>query len=232
MKNCSRLVLYALALAVFVASENSFSLDLKPSEIRGKKRRKPVSVLQNRFFKKKWRPEVGFVMGSLLNEAYTDTSTTGVRLGLFSSEWLGFEMQYISASVSDSDDRTALNSLKYRPLDSEDTNETVSPDPETNPVSGVIDMNIVIAPIYGKVNFIDKLIVYSDIYFTAGISSVTTEQGKLNALSLSAGQRFYIYENFSFRVDFRDRIYTEQRNGKDSQKHSIGFDIGASYFIW
>lgn len=84
------------------------ALDLDPEKNGGDYSKKAISVLENRHFKKANRPEIGFMVGSLLNEAYLDTTTHGLRIGYFFSEWLGVEVQYLSASSEESSDRKHL----------------------------------------------------------------------------------------------------------------------------
>lgn len=215
-------------LAALAMSGDAHAIELKASDVRGTPKKKPVTVLQNRYFLKAMRPEVGFIAGSFINEAYLDTNMIGFRGGMFVTEWIGFEFQYLQTSVQDSADREALNAMRYRKI--EDGTVT-NVDPEVNPVSGGMDFNTVVAPFYGKLNLMDKLIVYSDFYFTTGLSRVDTAQGTLNALSVGGGQRFYMFDSLSFRIDFRDRIYTEQRLGKNSRKNALSIDFGASYFF-
>jgi outer membrane beta-barrel protein len=215
-----------------VYSVNSSALDLDEEKIRGESNPKPVTVLQNRYFLKTLRPEIGLAYGAMLNEAYTKTRASGVRLGLFASEWVGAEIQYFKMSVEDTEDRKALNTLRYRPLDpNADANIVVSPDPEINPIRSILDFNVIAAPFYGKMNLLDKHIIYSDLYLSAGLSKVDTSQGNLTAFSIGAGQRFYFSGNWSVRFDFKDRIYSEKRSGKDSTKHAYSIDFGASYFF-
>ena len=221
-------VLSLLVLAFFTSSK-AYSMALDPKEIRGKSTKNPVSVLQNRYFVKSLRPEVGIMAGSFLNEAYTDTASTGFRISLFLTEWLGVEGQSVSNVVRDSDDRKALNKLRYRKVDTE---EIVTPDPEVNPIYGSSDITAVFAPFYGKLNFMDFMILYSDLYFTAGISKVDTSQGDLNAAVLGLGQRFYFAKSVSFRVDFKDRIFSEERSGSKAVKHAYSVDFGISYFFF
>ena len=218
--------LFAIS-AIFTAG-HLWGDELNTQEIRGEDRVKPVSVLQNRYFLKQYRPELGVVYGTFLNEAYTKTTDYGIRGAFFISEWLGFEGQYLSTSVQDSEDRTALNKIKYRKLDSA---EVISPDPEVNKVHRVVDGNIIIAPFYGKMNLVDRFIIYSDLYLTAGLAKVETDQGELNAFTIGAGERFYWKKSIAFRIDFRDRIYTEQRAGESSRKNSYSVDFGVSYFF-
>jgi outer membrane beta-barrel protein len=229
---------FAAIVALFTASA-AFAFDLDPNEIRGKSSKEPVTVLQNRYFLKQYRPEVGFSLGMIMDEAYLDTQTYGVRSGMFFNEWLGFEVQMLKTAVSDSDDRKALNTLHYKPIDGKsgdatDANGediTVSPDPEVNAIHSMTDFNAIAAPFYGKLNLMNKAIIYTDLYVTGGISRVETDQGDLNAMSVGVGERFYIGKAWSVRLDFRDRIFTETRAGEATRKNCYGTDLGASYFF-
>jgi outer membrane beta-barrel protein len=164
----------------------------------------------------------------------------GMRSGLFINEWVGFEVQMQKTMIADSDDRKALNKLKYRPLDEGDgdaapdgteTEVTVSPDPEVNPIYGMTDFNAIAAPFYGKLNLVDKWIIYTDLYLTGGLSRVETDQGDKSAVTVGAGERFYIGKALSMRIDFKDRIYNETRAEQKTRKNSYSVDFGASYFF-
>lgn len=215
--------------AMFLFATPTVALELSPAELRAKSTDKAkVSILQDRYFEKSLRPEIGVLGGSFLNEAYTNTGTLGARLGLFFSEWIGAEVQVIDTSVSNSEDRRSLNKLKYKDIDNGDI---VSPDPEVNKIHGVKDYNVVFAPFYGKLNLLDQYIVYSDLYFTSGYAAVDTTQGTLGAFTLGVGQRFYMLKSMSLRVDVRDRIYTELRDERKTRKNAYSFDFGISYFF-
>jgi outer membrane beta-barrel protein len=221
-------------LPCLLLSQGAAALDLKPSEIRGKSRKQEVSVLQHRFFEKSFRPEIGVLAGSFLNEAYTNTATRGARIGMFFSEWVGFEYQWSTTTITDSADRKALNQLRYYPVgdDGDALPETiVHPDPEINPVRKVQDATFVLAPFYGKMNLFDSLIVYSDLYLSAGAAVVDTDQGQMNAFVFGGGQRFYLAQSLSLRIDARNRSYSEERGGTESRKNALSFDVGASYFF-
>lgn len=231
----------SLIMALWVMAGPAMASDLDPMEIRGKSSKEPINVLQNRAFLKSYRPEFGVITGFLLDEAYTNTTVTGLRGGMFINEWLGFEGQMARSKVSDSTDRKALRTLKFRPLNGNSANATpanggtteiiVSPDPEVNAIHAITDANTIVAPFYGKLNVLNKWIIYTDIYATGGLSFLETDQGQKTALGLGAGERFYIGTAWSIRVDFRDRIFTEDRGGEPSRRHSKAIDFGASYFI-
>ncbi len=228
------LVSGALGVIALILTSTASGFDLKADEIRGKSSKKAVSVLQNRYFLKTMRPEVGLMAGSFLNESYTDTTTYGFRAGMFISEWLGIEGQFVRTSVKDSADRVALNRLEYYRVGSNGdavADVIVHPDPEVNPINGINEIAATVAPFYGKLNLMDRLIVYSDLYLTSGLASVDTGQGSKTAFVLGAGQRFYLLQNLSVRLDIRDRIFNEDRNNQSTRKHAISYDFGASYFF-
>ncbi len=230
-----------ISASLLLGASRSFALDLDPNEIRGKSSKEPMTILQNRYFLKTYRPEVGLNFGMLLDEAYVSTQTSGGRVGMFFNEWLGFDLAVMRTTVRDSDDRRALNRLKYRPLvDStggnavptgSDREVVVSPDPEVNALRGMQDITVVAAPFYGKLNLVNYLILYTDLYASVGMSRVETDQGNKNAIVVGGGERFYVGKSWSIRIDFKDRIFTETRGGQPSRRNSYGVDFGASYFF-
>ena len=230
------------ALAAVTTADTAFAFDLDPSEIRGKSSKEPVTVLQNRYFNKVYRPEVGFLAGAVLDEAYLETQIYGARTGLFLTEWAGIEVQMVKARVSASQDRKALDGMKFQPLpedggpngdalpnDSEIV--TVSPEPEVNPIRSFTDFTAVAAPFYGKLNFVNKWIVYTDLCLTGGVTRLETDQGDKLGTVLGIGERFYVGQGLSVRIDFRDRIFTEERAGNKARRNSFSVDLGASYFF-
>lgn len=215
--------------SLLLQSSAALALDLKPEDVRGKGQQSPVTILQNRYFLKTLRPELGLAYGTITNEAYTDTSLTGVRGGLFLNEWVGVEFQTFNAKVSDSDDLKALKRLRYAKIG--DPNTLVTPDPEVNRIKKISDLTAVIAPFYGKINLADWLIIYSDLYGTLGVTKLDTDQGDINGFTWGAGQRFYWQKFMSFRIDFKSRMYTEQQAGQDHKKTTYSVDFGLSIFL-
>ena len=212
----------------------AFCADVNLNEVKGTRDIKPVFVLQNRYFLKGFRPEIGIYGGKFIDEAYTVTLTTGIRAGMFISEWVGFEMQYTNTFVTDSADKNALDKMRYKKADAlADDNTLVKVEPEMNPISKYIDMNFVYAPFYGKLNLINWWIIYSDIYLSLGLSQITTKvQGTKYGPILGVGQRFYLFKIISFRVDIRDHVFQEKRAGSNYYRHAINFDLGLSIFLF
>lgn len=218
------------AFAVLVASlqaTDAVALELKPSEMKGKARPKSVYVLQNRFFKKSLRPEIGIYAGSFLNEAYTDTVGVGGKLSFHFTEWLAVEAFYTKTQVSDSEDKKALKQLIYDSV----RGGTKVPEVEVNPVYAATDVTAAFSPFYGKLNFLDMMIVYSDLFLTGGVSSIDTFQGQKTGLVMGIGQRFYFQKSMSLSVDYRNRTFVETRAGKETNKNSQVINLGMGYFF-
>ena len=179
------------------------------------------------------------MVGTMMDEAYLDTTLIGVRSSVFANEWLGFEVQMSQTNVKDSDDRRALNNIRFPvPPESGDavpegtTVQTfVSTDQEVNAIHFMTNFNVIAAPFYGKLNLLNKWIVYTDLYVTGGVSRVDTDKGDKSSFTLGGGERFYIGKSWSVRIDFKDRIFKETRAGKETTKHSKSIDFGASYFF-
>jgi hypothetical protein len=136
----------------------------------------PVKVLQNRFFNKALRPEVSIFAGTVLSEAYTDSSLLGARFGFFVNEWVGAEYTFASFQVQDSADREALRKIEvYQKKDQVSNSGDCAEDfckstisPSYVSLEQLHAFTATLAPIYGKINLFDQLILYSDIYASAG----------------------------------------------------------------
>jgi len=219
-----------ICLNAAISASHALGDELTPAKIRLSD--EPVveemEVVQNRYFDKLHRPNFGIFGGSLLKEAYTDTTVFGARFTYFAKEWLAVEVQYARTEVRDTEDRKQLSGMEYRAIDSE---KRVHPDPEINAIHAIADLNATFAPFYGKMNLLDILILYTDLYVTTGAARMSTDQGEIPAFTAGLGQRFYFEKNFSFRLDFRSRTYKEQRRGEDYRKQTLSFDAGLDYFF-
>lgn len=220
-------VVCSIVLSTATISTEALALELKPSEMKGKVRKKSVYVLQNRFFKKFMRPEIGLYAGSFLNEAYTDTFGVGGKLSFHFSEWLAVEAFYTKTTVSDSEDKKALKQLIYDSV----RGGTKVPEVEVNPIYSATDITAAVSPFYGKLNFLDMMIVYSDLFLTGGVSTLDTLQGQKTGLVMGIGQRFYFQKSMSLSIDFRNRMFQETRAGKETNANSQVVNLGMGYFF-
>jgi outer membrane beta-barrel protein len=225
-----RQILKAVVITSAYFFQPGTALAADEAAIRGERTDLGVKVVQNRYFLKAHRPEFGIFGGRFLNEAYTKTTSYGARINYFFTEWLGLEVQGSKTDITDSDDMKALRTLTFR--DVNDPDLFVYPKPQINRIHATKEANLIGVPFYGKLNFFDMLIVYTDLYLSVGATKVETDQGLLNGGSVGAGIRFFILKSASFQIDFRDRIYEEVRGGKDNTKNALSVDFGLSYFFF
>lgn len=194
----------------------------------------PVKVLQNRFFKKALRPEVSGFVGSALNESYTRTFAIGARLGFFFNEWVGLDYTFTQFEVEDSADLKALRAIVVY-SDAEKAERTRI-EPAFVSLDSLHAFTGTLAPVYGKINLFDAMILYSDIYFSAGAGLLQTSQGEKIPLILGVGQRFYFAKRYNVRIDAWDHVFEQERENlgekKVSTKHAWVVSLGLSAFLW
>ncbi|MFK7872041.1 MAG: outer membrane beta-barrel domain-containing protein [Oligoflexales bacterium] len=201
--------------------------------IRGVQSRRPVSVLQQRFFEKSNRIQFGLNTSMILREAYNDTFLTGLHLSYFLKESLGFELNINQSHITDSDDYNALRSLSYRPVvtDTADPDRLVSVDPERNRIHSMTDLGVVFAPFYGKFNILDENIVYADFLFLTGLTSLKTDQGQKIALNLGFGEAMYFMEQWSIKFLYRSRFFQEERSQQKYTRHIMNLSLNLGYML-
>ncbi len=214
------------ALAQTQASE-------KPKTVLNDAYEMPVPmVVQNRFFRKAFRPEMSLSGGVVLNEAYSQTFGGSIRGGFYLSEYLGIELGYTKFASSASADLEALSKLVYYKKDQSPTHVVPSFVELKDSISGHVSF----APVYGKINLLDYAIVYSDIAVSAGIGMLKTSAGDEIPGILGIGQRFFFSKSWSLRVDAWDYIFSETRenNGQKLEgiRHAWFVSLGLGVFLW
>jgi|GEM_PF-447706 len=198
---------------------------------------KPPMVLQNRYFLKRMRPEVNLYGGQVLNEPYSQTWMYGARAGLFLTEAVGVEYTFEKYASKDSADLTALRSIEYEVKDEKTGKATTT---HTEPSFTRLKMGhvatLTFAPVYGKVNLLDWVILYSDIYANVGAGALSTSDGSKVVGVLGVGQRFYFAKSYSFRVDAVDHVFSETRENRGVKKKNVRnawtVGLGFSAFLW
>jgi outer membrane beta-barrel protein len=187
-------------------------------------------VLQNRFFTKQLRAELGVSAGSILNESYSQTSAAGARMGLFLTEKVGIEYNFAKFKSRDSVDLLALRSQEVCA-----GTECRSIQPHYIRLEDLHQLQMVTAPVYGKINLFDWAILYSDLTFSAGMGRLRTSQGNKWAFTPSVGQRFYFSKSFSLRLDATDVFLRDSvKSGvitTENWRHNWIAQIGLSAFL-
>lgn len=193
----------------------------------------PVKVLQNRYFLKAMRPEVSLFGGTVLNEAYSKTYAYGARVGNFFTEYFGLDYAYTRFTSQDSADLNAIRAVEY--CSDVNCEQKKRLEPSFVRLESAHSVLATLAPIYSKTSLFSQYILYSDIYFSAGVAQLSTSQGNKTAFVGGFGQRFYFAKSFNIRLDGWDHIFTEERqtlNGtKSSTRHAWVVALGVSAFL-
>jgi outer membrane beta-barrel protein len=214
---------------------NPDAILLNPQELQTRQDAREVRVMQNRFFTKAMRPELSLSAGTILNQSYTDTNAVGLRGSLFVNEWLGLEYRYQFARTTDSQDMEQLQRHRYYAVGSDGeavTDHYVYPTPKQTIISGIQDLQLVAAPLYGKVNVFDLAIAYVDGYIGLGASQLTAEKDSFSSLTASTGVRLFLEKSYSLRVELTSRSTPVLFDGSESYPNLLSLDVGAGVFLW
>lgn len=203
---------------------------------------KEVYVLQNRKFRKDSSFYLGATLGRSVSGAFIDSIEGNLYAGYFFSEDWGVELSYTKASGSTNATYDAVKEgggavAFFRELDT------------------VMSAHIVWSPFYSKINTFNQIFYY-DWLFGLGFSSydskdnrnefrdqsdashdeLTLESG--TGISWFTGMRFYINQDWSFRMDFSgmhanaDRAIDSGANTFEVKKswfHYYNFKLGLNY---
>lgn len=231
----------AQAQADSKASGDSDKLDIKKLEDKyWSAKDDDFSVVQNRSFTKEHRYFVTLQSGIPINDPYSYGNVSGVSAGYYFSERWGVEVSSLSTSFRDNDATDQFIT----------DHKTV---PNHNTLNGMTGVQVNYVPLYAKMSFLDKKIIYFDMgiafgigqtKFTQNISTGDQSQTASNYM-FSLYQHFFFSENLAFKFDFRNTWTNEERMryklnpGEPESARTIGAKsindtallFGITYFI-
>ncbi len=177
------------------------------------------NVVQNRTYSKVKRLGVGLSLGTVITDTYVDTTDMTLTLNYFPTERYGIEVNYTDHSGKPS---KAVS-------DFINSHGTI---PNHNLIQQSIGASFNWVPLYAKMSFLEKRILYYDMYISPGIQYVTYKQhyrdqvntalnrekeNSVLGFSLDVSQVVFLNRNFAFRLDFKNRWYKN-----DVLRHSTG----------
>lgn len=154
-----------------------------------------VGVVQNRAYSKAHRFSLGVDAGVDFNDPFLDTKILGVHLAYNFSEYFAVEGLYWKMSAGGS---SAYDALKASGKDA-----------NLNPQQHYYGAEALWSIMYGKLSFMGKKIIYYDLHLSGGGGMVETANGTYPAGTVGLGQRFYISQHMSIRLDYRAMYYQE-----------------------
>jgi outer membrane beta-barrel protein len=153
-------------------------------------------VVQNRKFTKANRWELGIWGGVNSSDPFLLIRSGGGHLGYHFSEHfavqaIGFK-NWVSAS-------SALTTFE----------ETLGATTNSNRPWSFLGAEFVGSVIYGKLSLMGQSILYYDLHLTVGGGATATESGTNPTWSVGVGQRVFLHQNVSVRLDYRLQSYQE-----------------------
>lgn len=196
------------------------------------------SVVQNRAYTKEKRFSVSATYGPTLNDQYSDGYNLGLSANYFFTERYGVEVNYINSQLKDNQ---ATRSFA-------DQLGGLQPDHGRMKSSYTVGFNWV--PVYAKMSFLNRKIVYFDMAFTPVIGMVNYDQllsgrspGKQSAFiyGFDITQYYFFSNHFAFRFDIKSRWYNQEfltysgtnigQPVRDSLTQTLMLLLGVTYYF-
>lgn len=155
-----------------------------------------IGVVQNRTYSKVGKFEFGIMGGVQMNDPFISTQSLGVDLGFHLSEFIAIRLlalKYFSKGSA------ALSTFE----------KELEATTNTNFLKNYYGAEVAGSLFYGKLSVLGAMIIYYDLYLTAGGGITVTENGNLFTPSLGIGQRFYLNQYLSLKFDYKFSYYKE-----------------------
>lgn len=155
-----------------------------------------MGVVQNRTYSKSGRFQLGVLGGVGFSDPFLDVKMAGVQVGYYFNEFWGIHLLAWKYLVGPS---SALYYLE----------NNLGTTTNTNIPSWYAGGEVSGSLIYGKLSLAGSAIIYYDLQLLAGLGATGTESGTYLTPHVGIGQRFYLSQNLSLRVDYRLMAYRE-----------------------
>ncbi len=193
--------------AMAQTSEKSDKLDIKKLENKyWSAKDDDYSVVQNRAFTKEKRFYFLGAAGIPINDPFSAGQIYNASLGYFFTEKWGAELSLINAALADNESTETF--IKQH--------ATV---PDHNRLKQLVSANVMFVPLYAKMSFLDKNIIYFDMGISAGLGQTTYEivndkGNKINTTlhgTVGIFQHYFFTESFAVRMDYKNFWTSEDK---------------------
>lgn len=187
--------------------KDSDKLDIKQLEDRyWSSKDDDFSVVQNRTFSKAKKFSLTLGSGMPINDPYSTGGIQNMQIGYHFNERWGVELGYLGATFRD-------NEVTDRFIKDHGTI------PNHNKLQSQTSLQVNFVPLYAKMSFLDKRIIYFDMGFSLGIGQTTyasmvntgdrTQQGSL--VQFGIYQHYFLREWVALKVEYRNTWTMEER---------------------
>lgn len=151
-----------------------------------------VSIIQKKYLPKTERFQLFAGGGTTTNSPWFLNLGVKVNLGYFFTESFGLEISTIFLSNTERDVAKEIRQ-----------NNQLQPEKFIN-TKNFVGLDLVWAPIYGKLTMLNNRIIPFDMYFSAGggTSATNSIEGSVPTLHAGVGQIFAITKSIAFRWDY------------------------------
>lgn len=179
-----------------------------------------IKSVERKVFLKKHRLELFPYFALDLNDPFFQHLIVGAALGFHVADSLSLEARggVVIASLKQSAIRfvrTETDSLLKNP-----------PEFKYN-----ADLDLVWAPVYGKLSLFGEGILHFDTYINAGPGIFGTDAGVNPAANFGIGQRYFITDWLVARLELRDYIFLDTRNGESDIQNLLILGFSVSGFF-
>lgn len=217
-------------------SEDSDKLDIKVLEEKyWSAKDDDFSVIQNRAFSKEKRYFASAQGGIIINDSFTTGQVSSFSGGYFFNERWGVELSYLQGSVSDNDTTKKINDLGGAP--------------DYNKFKNAFTLSANYVPLYAKMSFLDKKILYFDMGISFGIGQTSydsqidtgNKSGSNLHYALDITQSIFFTQKWALRFDIKNRwgsqdLYVNHATTLNPQQksslaaHDTNIILGFTYF--
>lgn len=212
-----------------------------------------IRVIREKYFQKRFRINTDISLGTALNNPFKHTYSGELNVGFHFNEYIGLEVFGSGTYLVGGSTYTSLKDTFG-----------ILPESIENPYS--YGGNILLTPIYGKAISTYRFIVYFDTFIVLGggagslkvlkldnngvnstnssTSSYYIQADNTPFINIGIGQRYYITENISLRINLIDSLYiyksssletTEEQKVSIQEEnqlfHNFHATMGLSYFF-
>lgn len=165
------------------------------------------TVVQNRMYSKAKRYYTSLVGGVPVNDPYSTGTIYGLHAGYFFNERWGLDLEYTKGAFKNNDatDQFIANYNTW---------------PNNNKFDSSLGLSISFFPLYAKMSFLDKSIIYFDMGVSAGIGTLDyritkiegDEKNSAFSYNLAITQQIFFSPHLALRADYMNRWTVEKRS--------------------
>jgi len=164
------------------------------------------SVVQNRTYNKAGRAYLSLSYGPLLNDSYSTGRMSNAAVGYFFNERWGVEFAFEKGDLKDNDGVT-----KYR--------DQYGVQVDYNKFQTSKALTAIFVPMYAKMSFMDRSILYFDMQFALGVGQIDYEVQRnignqtkaATSINLDITQQLFFHNHWALRLDIKNKWSSQER---------------------